>query len=102
MLSIYTINNGILVHKRQQSERWTRPSSGEDTTGKYDPKFHSANGLVSVSISGQPLASDVKIARAIEELSGGFSFDPDPNDGTPLGIGTGRQSPQPSLGANLI
>ncbi|TEB09915.1 pyranose dehydrogenase, partial [Coprinellus micaceus] len=70
-----------------KSERWTRPSSGEDTTGKYDPKFHSANGLVSVSISGQPLASDVKIARAIEELSGGFSFDPDPNDGTPLGIG---------------
>ena len=40
-----------------------------------------------VSISGQPLASDIKIARAIRELGGAFSFDPDPNDGKPLGIG---------------
>ncbi|KAJ3525623.1 hypothetical protein NMY22_g10497 [Coprinellus aureogranulatus] len=70
-----------------KSEKWSLPADGQEPTGKYDAGFHSSQGLVGVSVSGQPLASDAKLMQAAQELGAEFAFDSDPNDGKPLGIG---------------
>ncbi|KAJ3526126.1 hypothetical protein NMY22_g10298 [Coprinellus aureogranulatus] len=68
-----------------KSEKWSPPADNHDTTGQYDPAFHSTQGVVGVSLGGFPEAADAKVMQASAELSGDFAFEVDGNDGIPLG-----------------
>ncbi|KAH6904171.1 aryl-alcohol oxidase [Coprinopsis sp. MPI-PUGE-AT-0042] len=70
-----------------KGEKWSRPSDGHDTTGKYDPAFHSDNGLLGTSLSGVRKVVDDKLLNASLELGGEFKYELDMNDGVSLGIG---------------
>ncbi|KAG2009740.1 aryl-alcohol oxidase, variant 3 [Coprinopsis cinerea AmutBmut pab1-1] len=84
-----------------KSEKWTEPSDGHNTTGEFNPAFHSSKGRVEISLPGAQVRQmvDFKIFEAAEELGGDFAFDLDLNDGRPLGtswlqstIGNGTRS----------
>ncbi|TFK24118.1 aryl-alcohol oxidase [Coprinopsis marcescibilis] len=70
-----------------KTEKWSVPSDHHNTTGEYNPDFHSIDGITSVSLTGVPQAADAKILQASAELGGEFAFDIDMNDGTPMGLG---------------
>ncbi|KAH6904166.1 aryl alcohol oxidase [Coprinopsis sp. MPI-PUGE-AT-0042] len=70
-----------------KGEKWSRPSDGHDTTGQFDPAFHSDNGVLGTSLSGVPQAVSAKLLGASQELGGEFEFDLDTNDGVALGVG---------------
>ena len=71
--------------KCNQSEKWTSPADNHDTTGEFDPSFHSTEGVVSVSLPGYPQAIRGPVREAAEEI--GLQYDQDVNDGVPLGVG---------------
>ncbi|KAJ2919351.1 hypothetical protein MD484_g991, partial [Candolleomyces efflorescens] len=70
-----------------KSERWTEPADGHDTTGEYDPRFHSTRGMTYVSVSGTPQAIDPKVLEASKQLGGEYAYNRDFNSGESLGIG---------------
>ncbi|KAJ3535537.1 hypothetical protein NMY22_g6440 [Coprinellus aureogranulatus] len=72
-------------------EKWSPPADNHDTTGQYDPAYHSTQGPVGISLYGFPEAADPKILQASDELGGHFTFELDGNDGVPMGLGW-RQS----------
>ncbi len=63
------------------------PSDGHDTTGEFDPAFHSFTGVNSVSLPGYAHGSDEKVLQAVDELAEEYPYDLDYNDGKPNGIG---------------
>lgn len=67
-----------------KSEKWTSPADNHDTTGDYDPSFHSTEGVVDVSLPGYPQAITETLREAAEEI--GLRYDQDVNDGAPLGV----------------
>ncbi|TEB29667.1 pyranose dehydrogenase [Coprinellus micaceus] len=68
-------------------ENWAKPSSGIDTTGRYDPLAHGKDGPVSVSSPSYPqLTTDARVIEATKQLGPDFKFQLDHNDGYHLGI----------------
>lgn len=76
----------ILISSLIQNEKWVEPADGHDTTGEFNPDFHSSDGLVAVSLPGFPQAIDDMVLQASEELGGIFEFNLDLNSGNPLGL----------------
>ncbi|KAJ2927308.1 hypothetical protein H1R20_g9787, partial [Candolleomyces eurysporus] len=68
-------------------ERWINPANNHDTTGEYDPRFHSTRGLTYVTAPNSPQAIDPKVIQASRELGGEFKYNIDINSGDELGIG---------------
>ncbi|KAJ3493373.1 hypothetical protein NMY22_g20218 [Coprinellus aureogranulatus] len=57
-----------------KAEKWSPPADNHDTTGQYDPAYHSTQGAVGISLYGFPEAADPKILQASDELGGDFHF----------------------------
>ncbi|KAF8921082.1 aryl-alcohol oxidase [Mucidula mucida] len=70
-----------------KNEQFVAPSDGHDTTGEFDPAFHSFTGVNSVSLPGYAHGSDEKVLQAVDELAEEYPYDLDYNDGKPNGIG---------------
>lgn len=92
----YFLKVGLLWHfpclsaDGLQSERWTEPADGHDTTGEYDPRFHNTRGMTYVSVSGTPQAIDARVLDASKQLGGDYAYNRDFNSGESLGIGNLR------------
>ncbi|KAG6853679.1 hypothetical protein C0991_002322 [Blastosporella zonata] len=71
----------------KRNEKFVRPADKHNNTGQYDPKVHSFNGLMSVSIQNSPTPIDSMVVKASHQLGGDFKFVQDYNDGQPLGLG---------------
>lgn len=67
-------------------EKWTAPQDGHDTTGQYDPKYHSTNGKVKISLPNYPTAIDDRVIKTLGQVPG-FNFVKDMNSGNTLGFG---------------
>lgn len=70
-----------------KNERWTEPNDGRDTSGQYDPTYHSSDGMTSVSLAGYPSSIQDRVIDAANEYQGIFSFNMEQNSGNPLGLG---------------
>ena len=68
-----------------QSDKWSLPADNHNITGQYNPAFHSTEGMVGVSLPGNPQVISGPLREAAEAV--GFEYDEDVNDGVPLGIG---------------
>lgn len=71
----------------RKNEKWTPPADQHNTTGQFDPKYHSFNGMTSVSLSGSPTAIDGRVINATTQLGPDYKFNLDMNSGNELGIG---------------
>ncbi|RDB21189.1 Pyranose dehydrogenase [Hypsizygus marmoreus] len=70
----------------RRNEMFFPPADHHDTTGQYDPSFHSARGINSVSLPGYPQSINHRIIQTTQDLSE-FSFNRDMNSGNSLGLG---------------
>jgi choline dehydrogenase-like flavoprotein len=71
----------------RKNEKWTPPADKHNTTGQFDPRFHSFNGMTSVSLAGSPTPIDGRIIEATTQLGPDYKFNLDMNSGNMLGIG---------------
>lgn len=69
-----------------QSERWNEPADGHDTTGQYDPQFHSSDGFIGGSLPGFPEGIDDMVIETTKQLPE-FPYVLDINSGHHLGTG---------------
>ncbi|KAJ7702539.1 aryl-alcohol oxidase [Mycena metata] len=71
-----------------KNEKWSPPADHHDTSGEFDPRFHSTQGLTSVSLPGfaWPIFFD-HVLQTTKELPDEFPFNIDMNSGFPLGLG---------------
>ncbi|KIJ38059.1 GMC oxidoreductase [Sphaerobolus stellatus SS14] len=70
-----------------KNEKWIPPADNHNTTGEFDPKFHSLNGITSVGLPGFPRALDPRILAVTKEMPHEFPYVEDHNSGKPLGVG---------------
>ncbi|KAJ7676957.1 aryl-alcohol oxidase [Mycena polygramma] len=71
-----------------KNEKWSPPADHHNTRGQFDPQFHSADGLTSVSLPGfQWRIFYNKVIQTTNELPDEFPFNLDMNSGKPLGLG---------------
>ncbi|RDB16510.1 Pyranose dehydrogenase [Hypsizygus marmoreus] len=71
----------------RKNERFTPPADDHNTTGQFNPAFHSFRGINSVSLAGFPQPIDGRVIQTTTELPGEFPFNMDTNSGNQLGIG---------------
>ncbi|KAF7344762.1 Aryl-alcohol oxidase [Mycena venus] len=71
----------------RKNERFVPPADHHNTTGQFDPKVHSLDGVNSVSLSGWQYSSDPRVLEAIAQSNGEFPFNEDMNSGFQLGFG---------------
>ncbi|GLB39193.1 putative aryl-alcohol oxidase [Lyophyllum shimeji] len=71
----------------QKNEKWTVPADKHNTTGQFDPQYHSFNGMTAVTLSGSPTGIDGRIIKATTQLGPQYKFNLDMNSGNMLGIG---------------
>ncbi|KIK69240.1 hypothetical protein GYMLUDRAFT_237062 [Collybiopsis luxurians FD-317 M1] len=71
----------------RRNERFTAPADHHNTAGQFDPRFHSFDGIVSVSMQGFPGVIDNRTIATTAELRDEFPFNLDMNSGFQLGIG---------------
>ncbi|KAJ7026127.1 aryl-alcohol oxidase-like protein, partial [Mycena alexandri] len=71
-----------------KNEKWSPPADHHDTSGEFNPAFHSTKGLTSVSLPGfaWPIFYD-HVLQTTKELPDEFPFNLDMNSGFPLGLG---------------
>ncbi|KAF7375509.1 GMC oxidoreductase [Mycena sanguinolenta] len=74
------------------NEKFVPSADGHNTTGQYNPLYHSTTGMVSVSLPGYPHPFDSRIIETTKELSKDWPFNLDMNSGHMLGIGWPQQS----------
>ncbi len=67
-----------------QNEKFTPPADGHNTTGEYNPAFHSEDGVNGVSLPGYPLPSAQLVLDSLNEE---FPYTEDYNGGSPIGFG---------------
>ncbi|KAF9005525.1 pyranose dehydrogenase [Cyathus striatus] len=70
-----------------KSEGWTPPADHHNTTGQYNPSFHSVKGPLSVSLPGYHQVIDDPVIQTTRELPDLFPFVQDVNTGHFIGIG---------------
>ncbi|KAF9005524.1 aryl-alcohol oxidase [Cyathus striatus] len=70
-----------------KGEGWTPPADHHNTSGQYDPSFHSVKGPLSVSLPGYHQIIDDSVIQTTRELPDIFPFVQDINTGRFLGIG---------------
>ncbi|KAJ7772273.1 aryl-alcohol oxidase precursor [Mycena metata] len=70
-----------------RNEDWTPPADGHNTSGQYNPAYHSSQGITSVSLPGFAHDFDSLIIATTAEKPRRFPFNLDMNDGRPLGLG---------------
>ncbi|KAJ7653271.1 aryl-alcohol oxidase [Mycena polygramma] len=71
-----------------KNEKWSPPADHHNTRGQFDPRFHSTDGLTSVSLPGfQWSIFYDKVIQTTKELPDEFPFNLDINSGKPLGLG---------------
>ncbi|KAF8894423.1 pyranose dehydrogenase [Infundibulicybe gibba] len=76
-----------IQHFIQKNEKWIPPADQHNTTGQFNPAFHSSSGINSVSLPGFAQATDGRILQTTEDLKAEFPFNLDMNSGKPLGLG---------------
>ncbi|KAF7349968.1 Aryl-alcohol oxidase [Mycena venus] len=85
--------NGLSLHfllsdpHKLKNERFVPPADHHNTTGQFDPKVHSFDGVNSVSLPGWQYSSDPRVFEAIAQSDGEFPFNEDMNSGFQLGFG---------------
>ncbi|KAJ7579809.1 alcohol oxidase [Mycena floridula] len=72
------------IHK---NEHFTFPENNRNVSGEFDPRFHSFNGVNSVTLPGMVHQMDPRAFAAASELADEFPFNLDMNSGKPIGIG---------------
>ncbi|KAJ7636271.1 aryl-alcohol oxidase [Roridomyces roridus] len=70
-----------------KNERWTTPADKHNTSGQFNPKFHSTTGMNFVSLPGYGWPTFPRIIAAAAELPDVFPFVEDYNSGSPIGLG---------------
>ncbi|KAG6848291.1 hypothetical protein H0H93_001482, partial [Arthromyces matolae] len=70
-----------------QNERWTPPVDNSNTSGRFNPAFHSTTGMNAVSLAGWPQGLDPRVVQTMNQLPQQFPFVLDYNAGNPLGLG---------------
>ncbi|GJJ07845.1 hypothetical protein Clacol_002050 [Clathrus columnatus] len=81
--------NSILPYflKGSQNEKWTPPADHHDTTGEFNPVFHSTTGLTETSLPGFSLSIDSRVLQTTQVFPNEFPFNEDYNGGKPIGLG---------------
>ncbi|KIJ48784.1 GMC oxidoreductase [Sphaerobolus stellatus SS14] len=69
-----------------KNERWVPPADHHNTSGQFDPSFHSTTGVNFVSLPGFSHPIDQKIIQTTKDLPE-FPHLVDINAGSPVGIG---------------
>ncbi|KAF8078191.1 GMC oxidoreductase-domain-containing protein [Lyophyllum atratum] len=70
----------------RRNEIFIPPADHHDTTGEYNPSFHSVEGINSVSLPGYPQAINGRVIQTTSDLDE-FPFNRDMNSGNLLGLG---------------
>ncbi|KAL0572693.1 hypothetical protein V5O48_009267 [Marasmius crinis-equi] len=73
----------------RKNERFTPPVDGHNTTGEFDPTFHSFDGINSVTLAGFRFQMDTRIIQASKSMGNDsdYHFVLDMNSGSNLGVG---------------
>ncbi|GLB35186.1 putative aryl-alcohol oxidase [Lyophyllum shimeji] len=70
----------------RRNEMLVPPADRHDTTGQYDPSFHSVDGINAVSLPGYPQAINGRVIQTTRDLEE-FPLNLDMNSGYLLGLG---------------
>ncbi|KAJ7579827.1 alcohol oxidase [Mycena floridula] len=71
----------------RKNEHFTLPENGRNVSGEFDPRFHSFDGINSVTLPGILHEMDPRVFAAAAELADEFPFNLDTNSGNQIGIG---------------
>jgi choline dehydrogenase-like flavoprotein len=74
-----------------KNEKWSPPADLHNTAGQFIPSVHGKNGLMSVSLPGNPSPIDDMLLATTKQVPE-LPFLPDMNAGRPLGLGYWQSS----------